>query len=54
MFLFVEMHLVFIFQAASDCEIEPLAYELFTQAFVLYEEEVVVIFIFSFRVLSGS
>lgn len=27
-------------EAASDCEIEPLAYELFTQAFVLYEEEV--------------
>ncbi|WOG91481.1 hypothetical protein DCAR_0310730 [Daucus carota subsp. sativus] len=27
-------------EAASDCELEPLAYELFTQAFVLYEEEV--------------
>ena len=39
-------------QAASDCELEPLAYELFTQAFVLYEEEVAVIFIFLFLALS--
>lgn len=30
-------------QAASDCNLEPVAYEFFTQAFVLYEEEVAVI-----------
>ena len=30
-------------QAASDCNLEPAAYEFFTQAFVLYEEEVAVI-----------
>lgn len=30
-------------QAANDCELEPIAYEFFTQAFVLYEEEVAVI-----------
>ncbi|KAF3446803.1 hypothetical protein FNV43_RR11983 [Rhamnella rubrinervis] len=27
-------------EAASDCNLEPVAYEFFTQAFVLYEEEV--------------
>ncbi|KAK2982274.1 hypothetical protein RJ640_020826 [Escallonia rubra] len=27
-------------KAANDCDIEPVAYEFFTQAFVLYEEEV--------------
>ncbi|KAK3007707.1 hypothetical protein RJ639_015052 [Escallonia herrerae] len=27
-------------EAANDCDIEPVAYEFFTQAFVLYEEEV--------------
>ncbi|TMW88113.1 vacuolar protein sorting-associated protein 35B-like isoform X1 [Solanum pennellii] len=27
-------------EAANDCELEPIAYEFFTQAFVLYEEEV--------------
>lgn len=53
-FLFVEMHLLVNVQAASDCEIEPLAYELFTQAFVLYEEEVAVIFVFPFLVPCGS
>ncbi|VFQ81941.1 unnamed protein product [Cuscuta campestris] len=26
--------------AANDCDLEPVAYEFFTQAFVLYEEEV--------------
>lgn len=30
-------------QAANDCDLEPVAYEFFTQAFVLYEEEVAVI-----------
>jgi len=30
-------------QAANDCDLEPVAYEFFTQAFILYEEEVVVI-----------
>ncbi|XP_004499290.1 vacuolar protein sorting-associated protein 35B [Cicer arietinum] len=27
-------------EAANDCDIEPVAYEFFTQAFVLYEEEI--------------
>ncbi|OAY70555.1 Vacuolar protein sorting-associated protein 35B [Ananas comosus] len=27
-------------EAANDCDVEPVAYEFFTQAFVLYEEEV--------------
>lgn len=27
-------------EAANDCEIEPIAYEFFTQAFILYEEEI--------------
>jgi hypothetical protein len=30
-------------QAANDCDLEPVAYEFFTQAFVLYEEEITVI-----------
>ncbi len=30
-------------QAANDCSLEPVAYEFFTQAFVLYEEEIAVI-----------
>jgi hypothetical protein len=29
-------------QAANDCDLEPVAYEFFTQAFILYEEEVAV------------
>ncbi len=29
-----------ILQAAGDCGLEPVAYEFFTQAFVLYEEEI--------------
>lgn len=43
-------------QAANDCDLEPVAYEFFTQAFILYEEEVAVIYLsvschlfFSFR-----
>ncbi|KAJ4823695.1 Vacuolar protein sorting-associated protein 35B [Turnera subulata] len=28
-------------EAANDCDLEPVAYDFFTQAFVLYEEEVV-------------
>lgn len=31
-----------LLQAANDCDLEPVAYEFFTQAFVLYEEEVTV------------
>ncbi|CAI0435599.1 unnamed protein product [Linum tenue] len=27
-------------EAANDCELEPIAYEFFTQAYVLYEEEI--------------
>ncbi|KAI0511216.1 hypothetical protein KFK09_011841 [Dendrobium nobile] len=27
-------------EAANDCDLEPIAYEFFTQAFILYEEEV--------------
>jgi vacuolar protein sorting-associated protein 35 len=27
-------------EAAGDCGLEPVAYEFFTQAFVLYEEEI--------------
>jgi hypothetical protein len=27
-------------QAANDCDLEPVAYEFFTQAYILYEEEV--------------
>lgn len=30
-------------QAANDCDLEPVTYEFFTQAFVLYEEEVAVL-----------
>ncbi|CAI0435595.1 unnamed protein product [Linum tenue] len=30
-------------EAANDCELEPIAYEFFTQAYVLYEEEIAVI-----------
>ena len=33
-----------LFQAANDCDLEPVAYEFFTQAFVLYEEEIAVSF----------
>ncbi|MED6215812.1 hypothetical protein PIB30_001429 [Stylosanthes scabra] len=28
------------YQAANDCDLEPVAYEFFTLAFVLYEEEI--------------
>lgn len=31
-----------LFQAANDSDLEPVAYECFTQAFLLYEEEVAV------------
>lgn len=34
-------------QAANDCNLEPVAYEFFTQAYILYEEEITVIFLFS-------
>ncbi|KMS99777.1 hypothetical protein BVRB_1g020710 [Beta vulgaris subsp. vulgaris] len=27
-------------EAASDCDLEPMAYEFFTQAFILYEEDI--------------
>lgn len=27
-------------EAANDCDLEPIAYEFFTQAFILYEEEI--------------
>ncbi|KAF8082359.1 hypothetical protein N665_0830s0006 [Sinapis alba] len=27
-------------EAASDCDLEPVSYEFFTQAFILYEEEI--------------
>ncbi|KAL3845003.1 hypothetical protein ACJIZ3_002406 [Penstemon smallii] len=27
-------------EAANDCDLEPVAYELFTQAYILYEEEI--------------
>uniref|UniRef100_A0A6P3YW82 Vacuolar protein sorting-associated protein 35 n=1 Tax=Ziziphus jujuba TaxID=326968 RepID=A0A6P3YW82_ZIZJJ len=27
-------------EAANDCELEPVAYEFFTQAYILYEEEI--------------
>lgn len=30
-------------QAANDCDLEPVAYEFFTQAYILYEEEISVI-----------
>lgn len=29
-----------LLQAASDSDLEPIAYEFFTQAFVLYEEDI--------------
>jgi hypothetical protein len=32
----------FLMQAANDCDLEPVAYEFFTQAFILYEEEIAV------------
>ena len=31
---------LFIDQAANDCDLEPVAYEFFTQAYILYEEEI--------------
>ncbi|QHN84027.1 Vacuolar protein sorting-associated proteinB [Arachis hypogaea] len=31
-------------EAANDCDLEPVAYEFFTEAFVLYEEEIAVSF----------
>ncbi|KAJ6938348.1 hypothetical protein NC651_004926 [Populus alba x Populus x berolinensis] len=34
-------------QAANDCDLEPVAYEFFTQAFILYVEEVAIYFPFS-------
>jgi len=30
----------FCFKAANDCDLEPVAYEFFTQAYILYEEEI--------------
>lgn len=27
-------------QAANDADLEPVAYEFFTQAYILYEEEI--------------
>lgn len=33
------VHITF-FQASNDCDLEDVAYESFTQAFILYEEEV--------------
>ncbi|KAI7743885.1 hypothetical protein M8C21_029659, partial [Ambrosia artemisiifolia] len=27
-------------EAANDCDLEPVAYEFFTQAYILYEEEI--------------
>lgn len=34
-------HLTWVcFQAANDCDLEPVAYEFFTQAYILYEEEI--------------
>lgn len=36
------------FQAANDCDLEPVAYEFFTQAYILYEEEITVTFSLSF------
>ena len=35
-------------QAANDCGLEPVAYEFFTQAYILYEEEISVSWIGSF------
>lgn len=32
--------LPFILKAANDCDLEPVAYEFFTQAYILYEEEI--------------
>ena len=29
-----------IIQAANDCDLEPVAYEFFTQAFIIYEEDI--------------
>lgn len=30
----------YIHQAANKCDEEPIAYEFFTQAYILYEEEI--------------
>lgn len=36
--------LIFVeYQAANDCDLEPIAYDFFTQAFVLYEEDIAVL-----------
>ena len=34
--------MVVYLQAAGVCNLEPVAYEFFTQAFVIYEEEIAV------------
>lgn len=39
--LFYSLQFVLL-QAAGNCGLEPVAYEFFTQAFLLYEEEVAV------------
>lgn len=36
-------------QAADDCDLEPVAYEFFTQAYLLYEEEISVIHDYGFH-----
>lgn len=41
--LLISSHFFFSVQAANDCDLEPVAYEFFTQAFILYEEEIAVI-----------
>lgn len=33
---------MYVYQVANDCNLEPVAYECFTRALLLYEQEVVV------------
>lgn len=42
----------YIDQAANKCDEEPIAYEFFTQAYILYEEEISVSFNFLLSLFS--
>lgn len=44
----------FVAQAANDSDLEPVAYEFFTQAYILYEEEISVVFTYPIFTLLWS
>lgn len=43
LYFFLRCFYGFDYQAANDCDLEPVAYEFFTQAYILYEEEISVL-----------